>query len=122
MGKKARRREIRSMLIKCNVGVCCIQETKMEKLGDRICISLWKDKVCDWAYKEAEERSGGCLQSGMRMFSTKQVLGIQGGTGGEQVSENRWHSMLHTERIRSLPTEREKGIVGSNLWSNRTDA
>lgn len=61
MRKKARRREIRSLAIKCNADIVCIQETKMENMKDRIYKSIWRYRVCDWAFKGAEGRSGGIL-------------------------------------------------------------
>ncbi|KAL8488156.1 hypothetical protein ACS0TY_024444 [Phlomoides rotata] len=58
LGKKAKRKEIRSMLIKYNIDMCCIQETKIENLEEKVCKSLWRDQHFDWAGQESTARSG----------------------------------------------------------------
>lgn len=41
LGKRAKRREIKEMMVKHKIDFCCIQETKLEAIDSRICKSLW---------------------------------------------------------------------------------
>lgn len=61
LGKKAKRREIKEMLKKNNIDFCCIQETKLGSMENRICNSIWGDRNYDWVCKEANGNSGGIL-------------------------------------------------------------
>lgn len=61
LGKRAKRREVREMVKKHRIEFCCIQETKMSNMRDKICKSLWGDKNCEWACMDAEGNSGGIL-------------------------------------------------------------
>ncbi|KAL8554575.1 hypothetical protein ACS0TY_002678 [Phlomoides rotata] len=61
LGKKAKRREIREMIAKHRIEFCCLQEIKLETMEDGICKAVWGGQNFDWAYKEAEGRSGFIL-------------------------------------------------------------
>ncbi|KAL8506366.1 hypothetical protein ACS0TY_017299 [Phlomoides rotata] len=61
LGKKAKRREIRDIIKKQNIDLCCIQETKMEEVSKNRCAGLWGDSNFYWAYSESEGRAGGIL-------------------------------------------------------------
>lgn len=61
MGRREKRKEIRELVMKFKVEVCCIQETKLEILDARMCRSTWGNSNFDWAYKASEGMSGGML-------------------------------------------------------------
>ncbi|KAL8507818.1 hypothetical protein ACS0TY_018376 [Phlomoides rotata] len=61
LGKRIKRNEIRSLIRSNGIEMCCIQETKMEKIDIRLGRELWGDKDCEWVYREAEGRSGGLI-------------------------------------------------------------
>lgn len=45
LGKKAKRKEIKEMLKKHRIDFCCIQETKMERMGNKICSLIFVRQV-----------------------------------------------------------------------------
>lgn len=61
MGKNVKRKEIKNLVLKFKVDMCCIQETKLENMETKICRSLWGERKIDWACRDSEERSGGIL-------------------------------------------------------------
>ncbi|KAL8495330.1 hypothetical protein ACS0TY_019475 [Phlomoides rotata] len=61
LGKRMKRSEIRRMISKNGIEICCIQESKMEIMESRVGTELWPDKVFDWAWKEADGRAGGLI-------------------------------------------------------------
>ncbi|KAL8553215.1 hypothetical protein ACS0TY_001749 [Phlomoides rotata] len=56
-----KRNEIRKMIQHNGIEMCCLQETKMEKYENWIGRDIWGDRNFDWAYCEAEGRSGGLI-------------------------------------------------------------
>ncbi|KAL8485021.1 hypothetical protein ACS0TY_027353 [Phlomoides rotata] len=50
LGKRMKRNEVKRMIRSNGIEMCCIQETKMEKIEDRIGREIWGDKDCEWAY------------------------------------------------------------------------
>ncbi|KAL8478208.1 hypothetical protein ACS0TY_030195 [Phlomoides rotata] len=61
LGKKIKRSEIKQMTFRNGIDVCCLQESKLEKLDERTGKELWFDRDFDWAWREAEGRSGGII-------------------------------------------------------------
>ncbi|KAL8530226.1 hypothetical protein ACS0TY_007323 [Phlomoides rotata] len=61
LGKKMKRSEIRRMLSSNGIELCCLQETKMESMENRMGNELWPNKKFDWVWKEAEGRAGGLI-------------------------------------------------------------
>lgn len=61
MGKGVKRKEIRELVRRLGVDVCCVQETKMENLEVSICKDAWGDRKLDWACRGSVGRSGGIL-------------------------------------------------------------
>lgn len=59
LGIKAKRSEIKRLVIKHNIEFCCIQETKIGRMENNICKALWKDFNFDWSSLDAEGRSDG---------------------------------------------------------------
>ncbi|KAL8477710.1 hypothetical protein ACS0TY_029852 [Phlomoides rotata] len=57
----AKKKEIRMLIRKWKLDGCCIQETKLEKIDERLVRCLWGKGKVDWAYKPAEGNSGGIL-------------------------------------------------------------
>ncbi|KAL8503591.1 hypothetical protein ACS0TY_022358 [Phlomoides rotata] len=61
LGKRIKRNEIRRLSRSNGIEMCCIQETKMEKIEDRIGGEIWGDKDYEWVYRKSEGRSGGLI-------------------------------------------------------------
>ncbi|WJX40941.1 hypothetical protein P8452_28364 [Trifolium repens] len=61
LGGKAKKSDIRKIILQNSPDLVCIQETKVEKLDRRICTSLWGSNEFDFVFKEADGRSGGLL-------------------------------------------------------------
>ncbi|KAL8487745.1 hypothetical protein ACS0TY_024176 [Phlomoides rotata] len=61
MGKKMKISEIKQMIQRNSIDMCCIQESKMEKFEDRIGREIWVDNNFDLAWREEEGRSGGII-------------------------------------------------------------
>ncbi|KAL8512552.1 hypothetical protein ACS0TY_018873 [Phlomoides rotata] len=79
LGNKVKRSEIRGMVSRFRIDMCCIQETKMGKIESKLCRELWCDFNFDWAYKEADGRSGGILTiCNNSMFCKTSVWHIKG--------------------------------------------
>ncbi|KAK2372032.1 DNA-(apurinic or apyrimidinic site) endonuclease [Trifolium repens] len=61
LGGKAKKSDIRKIILQNSPDLVCIQETKAEKLDRRTCTSLWGSYEFDFVFKEADGRSGGLL-------------------------------------------------------------
>ncbi|KAL8499021.1 hypothetical protein ACS0TY_022108 [Phlomoides rotata] len=61
LGKKAKRREVRDIIKKQRIELCCVQEMKWEEVTKFRCMSLWGNSNFDWAYSESVGRSGGIV-------------------------------------------------------------
>jgi hypothetical protein len=61
MGGKAKKSSIRKLIKHNCPDFVCIQETKVENIDRRICVSLWGSDDFDFSFKESDERSGGLL-------------------------------------------------------------
>ncbi|KAL8498958.1 hypothetical protein ACS0TY_022064 [Phlomoides rotata] len=59
LGKKAKRMEVKDIIKKHKIELCCIQETKLEEVSKIRCMGLWGNPNFDWAYRESEGKSGG---------------------------------------------------------------
>ncbi|KAL8484430.1 hypothetical protein ACS0TY_026923 [Phlomoides rotata] len=44
-----KRREVREMVLSLKTEVCCIQESTLEAMDNRVCKAIWGDRPCDWA-------------------------------------------------------------------------
>ncbi|KAL8476334.1 hypothetical protein ACS0TY_028855 [Phlomoides rotata] len=53
--------EIKRMIKTNGVEMCCLQETKLEQVDSRHGLDLWPGQEFDWAWSEAEGRSGGLI-------------------------------------------------------------
>ncbi|KAL8544723.1 hypothetical protein ACS0TY_005092 [Phlomoides rotata] len=53
--------EVRDIIKKQKIDMCCIQETKWEEVTKNRCMGLWGNPNLDWASRESEGRSGGIL-------------------------------------------------------------
>ncbi|KAL8497360.1 hypothetical protein ACS0TY_020881 [Phlomoides rotata] len=60
-GRREKRREVREMIAKLKVDICCLQETKMEEVNMKICKSIWGNSNFDWSWHSAVGNSGGIL-------------------------------------------------------------
>ena len=49
------------MIMKEEVEVLCLQETKMSKLDSRVCGELWGDREVEWREVEAVNSAGGVI-------------------------------------------------------------
>lgn len=61
LGKRMKRKEVRDLVAEFRADFCCIQETKLEVMEDRVCRATWGNSEVDWVYKASEGRSGGML-------------------------------------------------------------
>ncbi|KAL8478318.1 hypothetical protein ACS0TY_030288 [Phlomoides rotata] len=61
MGKRMKRHEVKRLIKKNKVDMCCLQETKLEQVESRLGFDLWPGNKFDWAWREAEGRSGGLI-------------------------------------------------------------
>lgn len=61
LGKKIKRSELKNLIKDHRIDVCCIQETKIEKIESWMCRAIWGNNNFDWAYKESADLSGGML-------------------------------------------------------------
>ncbi|KAL8552835.1 hypothetical protein ACS0TY_001501 [Phlomoides rotata] len=57
----AKKNEIKALIKKWNVDMCCIQEIKTDNINVRMAKRLWGQGKFDWAFKPAEGNSGGLL-------------------------------------------------------------
>ncbi|KAL8541409.1 hypothetical protein ACS0TY_002610 [Phlomoides rotata] len=71
MGKRMKRYEVRRIIKENGVDMCCLQETKLEYLEDRIGFDLWPGKDFDWAWREVEGCSGGLISIWNRKIFVK---------------------------------------------------
>ncbi|KAL8557753.1 hypothetical protein ACS0TY_005021 [Phlomoides rotata] len=60
LGKKAKRKEVRIILQKHSIDLCCLQETKLESISENVCKSIWGHSKFDWAFK-ASVGSEACI-------------------------------------------------------------
>lgn len=56
LGTNVKRREVRELINKKKINICCIQETKMQKMENRLCRVIWGNNAFDWACKESVGR------------------------------------------------------------------
>ncbi|KAL8524765.1 hypothetical protein ACS0TY_014392 [Phlomoides rotata] len=49
-GRREKRREVRELLIKKKVHICCIQESKLEIIDNKMCKSFWGNRPYDWTF------------------------------------------------------------------------
>ncbi|KAL8513844.1 hypothetical protein ACS0TY_013094 [Phlomoides rotata] len=62
LGCRTKRKEIRDLVKKLRVDVCCIQESKKEEVNERLCKSVWGNwSKIGWAYSGSEGRAGGMI-------------------------------------------------------------
>ncbi|KAL8481255.1 hypothetical protein ACS0TY_027688 [Phlomoides rotata] len=61
LGGMAKKKEIRKLIKEWRLDGCCIQETKMENMDERLVRRLWGKGKVDWTFKAAEGNSGGIL-------------------------------------------------------------
>ncbi|KAL8463104.1 hypothetical protein ACS0TY_033938 [Phlomoides rotata] len=61
LGRRMKRQEVRRIIKKNGMDMCCLQETKLEYVDDRIGFEIWPGKEFEWAWREAEGRSGGLI-------------------------------------------------------------
>ncbi|KAL8483361.1 hypothetical protein ACS0TY_026168 [Phlomoides rotata] len=61
LGKKVKRKEVRELIQKHKIDICCLQETKMESFSDIVCKSIWGHSKFDWSFKASVGRSGGII-------------------------------------------------------------
>ncbi|KAL8464472.1 hypothetical protein ACS0TY_034119 [Phlomoides rotata] len=71
LGSRAKKKEIRELVLKLGTGVCfffldmadvcCLHETKMERVDNKLCKRLWGKGNMGWVSKSSEGNSGGLL-------------------------------------------------------------
>ncbi|KAL8498771.1 hypothetical protein ACS0TY_021917 [Phlomoides rotata] len=60
-GRRGKRREVREMVSKLRIEICCLKETKMEEVNKSVCKSFWGNSLFDWAWLGSVGNSGGVL-------------------------------------------------------------
>ncbi|KAL8484127.1 hypothetical protein ACS0TY_026721 [Phlomoides rotata] len=61
LGRKEKIREVRELINKLRIEICCLQETKMEVMNTKVCRSIWGSRPFDWSHQDAERNAGGIL-------------------------------------------------------------
>ncbi|KAL8487341.1 hypothetical protein ACS0TY_023861 [Phlomoides rotata] len=69
LGNNIKKKEIQEIIRKQSIEFCCIQESKLELVDDRICRSIWGNSGAGWAWKGASGRSGGCSTTKLTVVS-----------------------------------------------------
>ncbi|KAL8534353.1 hypothetical protein ACS0TY_010389 [Phlomoides rotata] len=54
-------REVKELIAKLKIEICCLQETKMEEINIRVCKSFWGNRPLDWAWMGSVGNSGRIL-------------------------------------------------------------
>ncbi|KAL8473622.1 hypothetical protein ACS0TY_030457 [Phlomoides rotata] len=79
LGNKIKRNGIKQMIYQNRIDMCCIQESKIEKMEENIGREMWFDREFDWAWREVEGRAGGIISIWNRkVFSKISVWHIKG--------------------------------------------
>lgn len=60
-GSTVKSKEVRDLIYKLNVDVCCLQETKLENMSEFMARSLWGDGNFGWVVRNSCGRSGGIM-------------------------------------------------------------
>ncbi|GKV38651.1 hypothetical protein SLEP1_g46541 [Rubroshorea leprosula] len=126
LGSSVKRKEVRSLIRKEEIDLACFQETKMERIDNEFCMSIWGRDNFDWVYKASVGRSGGllCVWDN-EVFAKESVMEIPGalaiyGFWGEKKKKccivNVYASCNRNERLETW-TELLKLIEeGENCW------
>lgn len=61
LGRRENRKDVKALLRKVKADVCCIQESKLEKVSSRIIKSIWGNTPHDWEFAKSEGSSGGII-------------------------------------------------------------
>jgi len=67
LGNATKWRYINELNRKEEVGMICIQETKMKNINKEKCFKLWDDNNVEWLHKEVVEGAGGYSMYGIEM-------------------------------------------------------
>ncbi|GLT92076.1 hypothetical protein SLE2022_099330 [Rubroshorea leprosula] len=85
LGGMVKRKEMDRLVRIEKPGFLFLQQTKLEKVDDRLCRSMWNSDVCDWIMKESRGASRGllCVWDKMKFvkkgeFTSDGFLGIIG--------------------------------------------
>ncbi|KAL8457806.1 hypothetical protein ACS0TY_035616 [Phlomoides rotata] len=60
-GRREKRREVRELIEKSRIEICCLQEIKVEEVNKRLCKSIWGNSPSDWAWLGSIGNTGGIL-------------------------------------------------------------
>ncbi|KAL8488622.1 hypothetical protein ACS0TY_024783 [Phlomoides rotata] len=71
LGQRMKRMDVKQKIIQNRIEFCCIQESKIEEMEEKIGNDLWYNKEYDWVWREAEGRSGGIISIWNRKVFTK---------------------------------------------------
>jgi hypothetical protein len=61
LGGRVKRNKLKEMVRKEKLDFLALQETKLEIIPDSLCLSIWGDDDCCWAYLPSMGNSGGIL-------------------------------------------------------------
>lgn len=61
LGKREKRRDVRDLIKKVRADVCCLQESKLEQVNNRVARSIWGSQNFDWEFSPSEGNSGGII-------------------------------------------------------------
>lgn len=69
LGCRVKKRDVKQLVIENKSGMVCLQETKLEMMDSRICLSLWDGDDVDWVAKSVAGNSGGAPNfMGQKLF------------------------------------------------------
>lgn len=61
LGKKEKMSDVKELIHKVRADMCCLQESKLETVTQRIIKSIWGRTTCDWEFVKSKGNSGGII-------------------------------------------------------------
>lgn len=85
LGRREKRKDVKGLLKKVKPDVCCLQESKLERVDSRLIKSVWGYYPCDWDFAKADRSSGGIISiwnpsvvNKVSSWSSKDMLVLNG--------------------------------------------
>lgn len=61
LGEREKKRDVKDLIKKVRTDMCCLQESKLEVVNQRIIKATWGNSSCDWDFVKSEGSSGGII-------------------------------------------------------------
>lgn len=121
LGGSIKKSAVRELVVNEKVDFMCVQETKLDRIDDRLAFVLWGNKECDWVFSGAEGASGGlcCLWDKAvfqrtELWGHKGVLGVAGIWKGIPVNIVNIYAPCNAEGKRRIWAGLEEKMKGGN--------